>query len=92
MKRRQLSFRRGFRVAIDDERAQAAEMTVAPGAREGGPDNHHRGADQWLLVIAGRGEASVDGRKLQLGPGMLVLIERSESHEIRNTGSDNLKR
>lgn len=91
MKRKRLSFRRGFRVAIDDRYAQAAEMTIAPGGKEGGPDNRHRGADQWLLVVAGRGEADIDGRKLQLGPGVLVLIERGERHEIRNTGSENLK-
>ena len=57
MKRKQLGFPRGFRVAIDDKRAQAAQMTIAPGGKEGGPDNRHRGADQWLFVVSRRGEA-----------------------------------
>ncbi len=91
MKRKQLRFRRGFRVAIDDKHAQAAEMTIAPGGQEGGPDNRHRGADQWLLVVAGHGEARIDGRKLKLEPGTLVLIERGEKHEIRNTGDGDLQ-
>jgi mannose-6-phosphate isomerase-like protein (cupin superfamily) len=91
MKRKQLNFPKGFSVAIDDKRAQAAQMTIAPGGKEGGPNNRHRGADQWLFVVAGRGEAHIGGKTLQLGPGALVLIERGEKHEIRNTGRGNLK-
>jgi mannose-6-phosphate isomerase-like protein (cupin superfamily) len=91
MKRKQLSFKRGFRVAIDEKHAQAAEMTITPGGKEGGPDNRHRGADQWLFVVSGNGEARVEGRKLELAPGMLVLIERGEKHEICNTGAEALK-
>jgi mannose-6-phosphate isomerase-like protein (cupin superfamily) len=91
MKRKQLSFKHGFRVAIDEKHAQAAEMTIAPGGKEGGPDNRHRGADQWLFVVAGSGEARIEGRKLGLAPGMLVLIERGEKHEICNTGTKALK-
>jgi mannose-6-phosphate isomerase-like protein (cupin superfamily) len=91
MKRKQLNFPRGFRVAIDDKRAQAAQMTIAPGGKEGGPDNRHRGADQWMFVVAGRGEATIGRRKLPLGPGALLLIERGEKHEIRNTGRTDLK-
>ena len=90
MKRKQLSFKRGFHVAIDEKHAQAAEMTIAPGGKEGGSDNRHRGADQWLFVVSGSGEARVEGRKLELGPGMLVLIERGEKHEICNTGTEAL--
>ena len=91
MKRKQLSFKRGFRVAIDEKHAQAAEMTIAPGGREGGPDNRHRGADQWLFVVSGSGEARIEGRKLELAPGMLILIERGEKHEICNIGTEALK-
>jgi mannose-6-phosphate isomerase-like protein (cupin superfamily) len=91
MKRKKLNFPRGFRVAIDDKRAQAAQMTIAPGGKEGGPDNRHRGADQWMFVVAGRGEARIGRRKLQLEPGTLLLIERGEKHEICNTGRADLK-
>jgi mannose-6-phosphate isomerase-like protein (cupin superfamily) len=91
MKRKQLSFKRGFRVAIDAKHAQAAEMTIAPGGKEGGPDNRHRGADQWLFVVSGSGEARIEGRKIELAPGTLLLIERGEKHEIRNSGNEALK-
>ena len=91
MRTKRLRFSKGFRVAFEVRRAQAAEMVIPPGDAEGGPDNRHRGADQWLFVVAGRGEAHIGGKTLPLGPGALVLIERGEEHEIRNTGRGNLK-
>src|SRR5262245_15620363 len=60
-------------------------MTLAPGEAEGGPDNRHRGADQWLFVVAGTGKAVVNGETVPLQAGTLLLIERGEAHEIRNT-------
>lgn len=86
MKLRNLSFRKGFRVHRGNRRSQAAEMVIAPGEAEGGPGNRHRGADQWLFVLEGRGCATVAGRRRSLAPGGLLLIERGEKHEIRNTG------
>ena len=59
MRSKQLQFGKGFRVAFDVRQVQAAEMVIAPGGSEGGPDNRHRGADQWLFVVAGSGVAKV---------------------------------
>src|SRR5436853_35614 len=56
MKRKQLRFGDGFRILFGNKRAQAAQMTLAPNKTEGGPDNRHRGADQWLFVVAGGGQ------------------------------------
>jgi mannose-6-phosphate isomerase-like protein (cupin superfamily) len=86
MKRKNLRFGIGFRVAIGNRRSQAAEMVVKPGKGEGDPRNRHRGADQWLFVEAGRGVAIVNGRRHALVPGSLLLIEKGDEHEIRNTG------
>ena len=61
-------------------------MVLAPGEAEGGAGNRHRGADQWLFVVSGRGEAIVSGKRHVLRPGSLMLIEKAEKHEIRNTG------
>jgi mannose-6-phosphate isomerase-like protein (cupin superfamily) len=71
---------------LGNGRSQAAQMTLAPGETEGGPDNRHRGADQWLFVVSGIGEAIVNGQKVALRPDTLLLIERGDLHEIRNTG------
>jgi mannose-6-phosphate isomerase-like protein (cupin superfamily) len=76
----------GFHVQSGNRRSQAATMTLPPGQSEGGPDNRHRGSDQWLYVVAGTGIAVVNGRQHELSRGVLILVERGETHEIRNTG------
>jgi mannose-6-phosphate isomerase-like protein (cupin superfamily) len=91
MKRAAVRFAKGFRVLADDARSQAASMVIASGGHEGGSDNRHKGADQWLYVVSGRGEARINGRTYRLKAGALLLIERGESHEIRNTGSRPMK-
>jgi len=91
MRRKTLRFGKGFRVAFDVRLAQAAEMVLAPGDSEGGPDNRHRGADQWLFVVSGTGVATVEGRRMPLKAGTLLVIERRERHEVRNTGRTLLK-
>ena len=40
---------------------------------------------------AGSGAAKINGREIDLGAGMMVLIERGDTHEIRNTGQSLLK-
>ena len=56
----------GFRIAFDHAGLQAAEMVIASGDKEGGPDNRHHGADQWLFVISGTGLAIVEGSRRAL--------------------------
>jgi mannose-6-phosphate isomerase-like protein (cupin superfamily) len=91
MRSRTLRFGKGFRVGFEVRKAQAAEMVIAPGGSEGGPDNRHRGADQWLFVVSGSGVASVEGRRVPLKAGTLLVIEKGERHEVRNTGRTLLK-
>src|SRR6188474_1776092 len=86
-----LRFGKGFTVAMGNRRAQAATMVIAPGDREGGPGNRHRGADQWLFVLSGSGVAILSGRKHPIKARSLLLIERGTIHEIRNTGRTPLK-
>ena len=91
MQHKHLQFGQGFRVVLGDDHSQAAQMTLGPGENEGGPDNRHRGADQWLFVVGGEGEAIVEGERVSLREGTLVLIRRGETHEIHNTGRGPLK-
>jgi mannose-6-phosphate isomerase-like protein (cupin superfamily) len=86
MKRKTLQFGLGFRVALGTGRSQAAEMSIKPGGAEGGPGNRHRRADQYLYVVSGNGVATVNGRAYPLRKGVLLLVERGDEHEIRNTG------
>jgi mannose-6-phosphate isomerase-like protein (cupin superfamily) len=91
MKHTRLRFGAGFHVAVGNRRSQAASMTLAPGDAEGDADNRHRGADQWLFVQSGRGVAVVNRRRVALRAGSIVLIERGDRHEIRNTGRTPLR-
>lgn len=86
MKRKQLRFGAGFRVTFANDRSQAAEMVIAPGDAEGDPQNKHRGADQWLYVVSGGGSALINGKRYPLKQGSLMLIERGDRHQIKNTG------
>jgi mannose-6-phosphate isomerase-like protein (cupin superfamily) len=91
MQRKHLRFGKGFRVALGNARAQAAEMVIPPGEAEGDPKNRHRSADQWLYVVAGTGSALVNGKRYPLRPGTLLLIEHQDTHEIKNTGRELLR-
>jgi len=91
MKRKKLRFGIGFRVALGNRRSQAAEMVIKPGDSEGGPGNRHRGADQWLYVVSGKGIARINGHTHPLSAGMLLLIERCNTHEVKNTGRGPLR-
>jgi mannose-6-phosphate isomerase-like protein (cupin superfamily) len=76
---------------LGDKHSQAAQMTLGSGETEGGPDNRHEGADQWLYVVSCTGLAIVNGERVELREGTLVLIQRGDNHEIRNTGSGQLR-
>ncbi|MEJ7746419.1 MAG: cupin domain-containing protein [Luteimonas sp.] len=91
MRSKSLRFGQGFRVAFAVRTLQAAEMVIAPGGSEGGTDNRHRGADQWLYVVSGTGVAIVEGKRVALKAGKLLVIERGERHQVRNTGRTLLK-
>jgi mannose-6-phosphate isomerase-like protein (cupin superfamily) len=65
MRLKRLTLREGFRVVRGNPRSQAAEMVIAPGEAEGDPRNRHRGADQWLYVVAGTGSALVKGKRYE---------------------------
>ena len=91
MKHARLRFGKGFHVVCGNRRAQVAQMVIEPGGSEGDPSNRHRGADQWLYVLSGTGIAVVNGKRLGLRSGVLLLIEQRDRHEIRNTGRGLLK-
>lgn len=91
MKVKTLRFGRGFKVVLGNRRVQAAQMVIPPRKSEGGPGNRHKGADQWLFVVSGIGIAHIQGVRIPLTMGTLLLVEHGEQHEIRNTGKGLLK-
>ena len=83
MKRVKVKLSSEFKVVLGNRRSQAAEMVLRAGDKEGDPRNKHRGADQWLYVVSGKGTAIVNRARYPLSPGTLLLIERGDKHEIR---------
>jgi mannose-6-phosphate isomerase-like protein (cupin superfamily) len=91
MRQKEIAFKKEFAVLLGNQRCQFAEMVLKPGAVEGGPRNRHRGSDQWLFVVSGKGVAIVNGREHPLKRWSLVLIAKGDTHEIRNTGATPLR-
>lgn len=87
MHHEQLRFDPGWNEVVHNAHALGATMVLAPGTSEGGPENLHPASDQWTYVVAGEGTAIVQGREHPLRPGVLLLVHRGETHEIRNTGT-----
>jgi oxalate decarboxylase/phosphoglucose isomerase-like protein (cupin superfamily) len=93
LKRVDTSDKRGnFDVVATSRLAQVAKMTLQPGeASDSKPSNEHPKSEQWLFVLSGSGEAIIHDhagkiRRTPLQPESLLLIERGELHQIKNTG------
>ena len=93
MKVLQTSRHRGaFEPFAATDQAQAAMMQLPPGETSDDElNNEHPHSEQWLFVVSGTGAASVvarngKSRRVKLRSGTLVVIERGELHQIKNTG------
>ncbi len=86
----QIRAEEGFQVLGGSSRSQAAIMVLARGEASGEGFSTHEG-DQWLFVLAGHGLALVGERRMDIGPGALLLIEAGESHRIENAGEQPLE-
>jgi oxalate decarboxylase/phosphoglucose isomerase-like protein (cupin superfamily) len=90
------SKREQFALLAATRSAQAAKMTLRPkAASDAQPGNEHPQSEQWLFVISGVGEAIVGKnrrslRRIALSRNSLLLIEKGELHQIKNTGKRSL--
>ena len=86
-----------FDVLHQTRGAQAAMMTLRPGATsDDNPSNEHPSSEQWIYVVSGFGEAIVGKKRASLRrtavrEGSLLLIEKGELHQIKNVGRKLLK-
>ncbi|HEY3963389.1 MAG TPA: cupin domain-containing protein [Planctomycetaceae bacterium] len=98
MKHIQTGTKRGaFDLLVATRSAQAAMMTLpAGGMSDDEPSNEHRHSEQWLFVISGTGEAIIGKRRgslrrVKLAGSSLLVVEKGELHQIKNTGTRSLK-
>jgi mannose-6-phosphate isomerase-like protein (cupin superfamily) len=76
-----------FKVIAEGSSSQAAMMTLKPGQSSSEqPENEHPKAEQWVCIISGIGIARTKSRAIRVKQGSLVLIEKGEPHQIKNTG------
>jgi oxalate decarboxylase/phosphoglucose isomerase-like protein (cupin superfamily) len=77
--------------------AQFAIMELSPGGKSDDElSNEHPQSEQWVYVLAGSGRATVVSKKqarrsIPLRAGTLLVIEKGERHQIRNTGKSQLR-
>lgn len=85
-----------FEIVIESRDAEAAMMTLPPGGESDEKiNNEHPRCEQWLFVIRGTGQATLlpkgkRRRNVRLKAGSLLLIEKGERHQIRNSGTQPL--
>jgi mannose-6-phosphate isomerase-like protein (cupin superfamily) len=97
MKHFKTGLKRGqFDLLVATRGAQAAKMTLRPGATsDDEPSNEHSHSEQWLFVISGKGQALIGKRRgalrrVELAANSLLVIEKGELHQIKNTGRKSL--
>lgn len=64
-------------------------LTVPPGGEVG--TEVHASADETLVVVAGCGEAELDGERTPVRAGSLVFIPCGTRHNVRNHGRGPLR-
>lgn len=64
---------------------QAVHLHIPAGS--GAPAARHRG-EEWLYVLTGSVEITIDGTVLTLDAGDAVHFQAHTSHSVRNTGGD----
>ncbi|MCP3767412.1 class I tRNA ligase family protein [Streptomyces sp. MAR25Y5] len=73
--------------SIDGLGTGAGWGRVAPGRSSA---SHQHDETEFFVIVSGRGEFVVDGRRLPAAPGTVALFEPFESHVLENTGDDDL--
>jgi mannose-6-phosphate isomerase-like protein (cupin superfamily) len=88
--------RGSFDLLLASRGVQAAKMTLRPGGEsDSEPSNEHPRSEQWPFVVSGSGELVIGKRRgavrrVKIQPNSLVLIEKGELHQVRNTGRRSL--
>ena len=65
-----------------------SQATFAPG--QVASSHAHQDMHEVFLVSTGKGIMRIDGEEYELTPGVCIAIATGETHEVINTGTDNL--
>jgi mannose-6-phosphate isomerase-like protein (cupin superfamily) len=51
---------------------------------------HEQREDEIYYVLSGRGQMTLDGKTVDVGPGTAILTRTGSSHGLKQVGSDDL--
>ncbi len=77
------------RVVRTGKHEQVVVMTIPPGGEIG--EEVHPSTDQVFLIVAGHGEAMVDGQSSRLATDDLTLVHAGSRHNVLNRGDGPLR-
>ncbi len=82
-----------FLITADDAGGSAAmfELTVPAGQRLAGPAHSHDHYEETLYGLEGVLTWTVDGKRVDVGPGQALCIPRGAVHRFDNHGSQDVK-
>ncbi len=73
-----------FEVLQTTKRAQTAMMTLSAGQASGSTAEGHKASDQVLLLLEGTLAGEVDGKKISLTKGDVIIIPAGVEHRFKN--------
>ncbi len=62
-------------------------QSIAPGS---GTPVHRHACEEAIVVLEGSGRLTVNGRETEFGPNSTLQIPADATHQIRNTGSEEM--
>jgi len=77
------------RVLFTGQNSQLVVMNIPPGCEVGSETHQH--TEQTLFFLSGTGEGELGGKKFLIGPGDVVVVVPGTRHNVRNTGTEDLK-
>ena len=82
-----------FLITADDTKGSVAlfEVAVPAGQRLAGPAHSHDHYEETIYVIEGRLTWTVDGKRIDVGPGQALCIPRGSVHRFDNHGNQDVK-
>ena len=72
----------------DAEQSATIYFAVPPGDRLG---KHVDTAEETQVILSGEGELLLDGDTKEIGPGDVFVLTEGTSHDLRNTGTEELR-
>lgn len=77
------------RVLFTGQNSQLVVMSIPPGGEIG--EETHNYTEQTLFFLSGTGEGVLNGRKIKITPGIVVVVTPGTKHNFWNTGTQDLK-